>query len=116
MSVAFSEVTVETPEVVIFPVTLPVKFPEKPEVAVIIPAFKFLLSSITIVPETLIAIFVNYSAFFYLVFLKSLLSTHIQILVKCLNLNRAWKSWSFFECNQMSIYYGNLGSWPPICF
>ena len=35
--VAFSEVTVETPEELIFPVTLPVTFPTKPEVAVMIP-------------------------------------------------------------------------------
>jgi len=35
--VAFSEVTVETPEELMFPVTLPVTLPEKPEVAVTTP-------------------------------------------------------------------------------
>jgi hypothetical protein len=37
MLVAFKEVTVETPEELILPVTLPVKFPTKPLVAVMIP-------------------------------------------------------------------------------
>jgi hypothetical protein len=57
MLVAFSEVTVETPEELILPVTLPVKFPTKPEVEVVTPEALILvaLSEVTVeTPEELI--------------------------------------------------------------
>jgi hypothetical protein len=52
MLVAFSEVTVETPEELILPVTLPVKFPTKPEVEVVTPEALILVAFSEVTVET----------------------------------------------------------------